>query len=88
MTTGRQYGIMARMAVMAVKTRRAAGIAMNRTKKMKAATIHIVAAPGLLFLNQRYIMKQQIIAYRSGAHLQLACWNQLHIEYQRSTSTG
>lgn len=88
MTTGRQYDIMARMAVMAVKTRRAAGIAMNRTKKMKAATIHIVAAPGLLFLNQRYIMKQQIIAYRSGAHLQLACWNQLHIEYQRSTSTG
>lgn len=88
MTTGRQYGIMARMAVMAVKTRRAAGIAMNRTKKMKAATIHIVAAPGLLFLNQRYIMKQQIIAYRSGAHLQLACWNQLHIEYQRSTSMG
>lgn len=73
---------------MAVKTRRAAGIAMNRTKKMKAATIHIVAASGLLFLNQRYIMKQQIIAYRSGAHLQLACWNQLHIEYQRSTSTG
>lgn len=61
MTTGRQYDIMARMAVMAVKTRRAAGIAMNRTKKMKAATIHIVAAPGLLFLNQRYIMKQQII---------------------------
>lgn len=88
MTTGRQYGIMARMAVTSVKTRRAAGIAMFRTKKMKAATIHIVAAPGLLFLNQRYIMKQQIIAYRSGAHLQLACWNQLHIEYQRSTSTG
>lgn len=88
MTTGRQYGIMARMAVTAVKTRRAAGIAMFRTKKMKAATIHIVAAPGLLFLNQHYIMKQQIIAYRSGAHLQLACWNQLHIEYQRSTSTG
>lgn len=49
MTTGRQYGIMARMAVMAIKTMRAAGIAMNRTKKMKAATIHIVAAPGLLF---------------------------------------
>ena len=49
MTTGRQYGIMARMAVTAVKTRRAAGIAMVRTKKMKAATIHIVAAPGLLF---------------------------------------
>ena len=73
---------------MAVKTMRAAGIAMERTKKMKAATIHIVAAPGLLFLNQRYIMKQQIIAYRSGAHLQLACWNQLHIEYQRSTSMG
>ena len=88
MTTGRQYSIMARMAVMAVKTRRAAGIAMNRTKKMKAATIPIVAAPGLLFLNQRYIMKQQIIAYRSGVHLQLACWNQLHIEYQRSTSMG
>ena len=88
MTTGRQYSIMARMAVIAVKTRRAAGIAMLRTKKMKAATIHIVAAPGLLFLNQRYIMKQQIIAYRSGAHLQLACWNQLHIEYQRSTSMG
>lgn len=88
MTTGRQYDIMARMAVMAVKTRRAAGIAMNRTKKMKAATIHLVAAPGLLFLNQRYIMKQQIIAYRSGAHLQLACWNQLHIEYHRSTSMG
>lgn len=88
MTTGRQYGIMARMAVMAAKTRRAAGIAMFRTKKMKAATIPIVAAPGLLFLNQRYIMKQQIIAYRSGAHLQLACWNQLHIEYQRSTSMG
>lgn len=88
MTTGRQYSIMARMAVMAVKTRRAAGIAMNRTKKMKAATIPIVAAPGLLFLNQRYIMKQQIIAYRGGAHLQLACWNQLHIEYQRSTSMG
>ena len=88
MTIGRQYGIMARMAVMAIKTMRAAGIAMNRTKKMKAATIPIVAAPGLLFLNQRYIMKQQIIAYRSGAHLQLACWNQLHIEYQRSTSMG
>ena len=88
MTTGRQYGIMTRMAVMAAKTMRATDIAMNRTKKMKAATIHIVAAPGLLFLNQRYIMKQQIIAYRSGAHLQLACWNQLHIEYQRSTSTG
>lgn len=88
MTTERQYGIMTRMAVIAVKTRRAAGIAMLRTKKMKAATIHIVAAPGLLFLNQRYIMKQQIIAYRSGAHLQLACWNQLHIEYQRSTSMG
>lgn len=33
MTTGRQYGIMARMAVMAAKTRRAAGIAMFRTKK-------------------------------------------------------
>lgn len=76
------------MAVMEVKTMRATGIAMDRTKKMKAATIPIVAAPGLLFLNQRYIMKQQIIAYRSGAHLQLACWNQLHIEYQRSTSTG
>lgn len=88
MTTGRQYDIMAGMAVMAVKTMRAAGIAMERTKKMKAATIHIVAAPRLLFLNQRYIMKQQIIAYRSGAHLQLACWNQLHIEYQRSTSMG
>ena len=88
MTTGRQYGIMARMAVTAAKTMRATDIAMNRTKKMKAATIHIVAAPGLLFLNQRYIMKQQIIAYRSGAHLQLACWNQLHIEYQRSTSMG
>ena len=88
MTTGRQYGIMAKMAVMEVKTMRATGIAMDRTKKMKAATIPIVAAPGLLFLNQRYIMKQQIIAYRSGAHLQLACWNQLHIEYQRSTSTG
>lgn len=42
----------------------------------------------VVFLNQRYIMKQQIIAYRSGAHLQLACWNQLHIEYQRSTSMG
>lgn len=76
------------MAVMEVKTMRATGIAMDRTKKMKAATIPIVAAPGLLFLNQRYIMKQQIIAYRSGAHLQLACWNLLHIEYQRSTSTG
>lgn len=88
MTTGRQYGIMARMAVTAAKTMRATDIAMNRTKKMKAATIPIVAAPGLLFLNQRYIMKQQIIAYRSGAHLQLACWNQLHIEYQRSTSMG
>lgn len=88
MTTGRQYGIMARMAVTAAKTMRATGIAMLRTKKMKAATIPIVAAPGLLFLNQRYIMKQQIIAYRSGAHLQLACWNQLHIEYQRSTSMG
>lgn len=49
MTTGRQYGIMARMAVTAVKTRRAAGITMNRTKKMKAATIPIVAAPRLLF---------------------------------------
>ena len=49
MTIGRQYGIMTRMAVIAVKTRRAAGIAMLRTKKMKAATIHIVAAPGLLF---------------------------------------
>ena len=49
MTTGRQYGIMARMAVTAVKTRRAAGIAMERTKKMKAATIPIVAATGLLF---------------------------------------
>lgn len=71
-----------------VKAMRATGIAMERTKKMKAATIPIVAAPGLLFLNQRYIMKQQIIAYRSGAHLQLACWNQLHIEYQRSTSMG
>lgn len=88
MTVRRQYGIMARMAVMAVKAKRAAGITMERTKKMKAATIPIVAAPGLLFLNQRYIMKQQIIAYRSGAHLQLACWNQLHIEYQRSTSMG
>ena len=88
MTIGRQYGIMARMAVTAAKTMRATDIAMNRTKKMKAATIPIVAAPGLLFLNQRYIMKQQIIAYRSGAHLQLACWNQLHIEYQRSTSMG
>lgn len=88
MTTGRQYGIMARMAVIAVKAKRATGIAMFWTKKMKAATIPIVAAPGLLFLNQRYIMKQQIIAYRSGAHLQLAYWNQLHIEYQRSTSTG
>ena len=61
MTTGRQYGIMAKMAVMEVKTMRATGIAMLRTKKMKAATIPIVAAPGLLFLNQRYIMKQQII---------------------------
>lgn len=49
MTTERQYGIMARMAMMAVKTMRATGIAMFRTKKMKAATIHIVAAPGLLF---------------------------------------
>ena len=88
MTTGRQYGIMARMPMTAVKTMRATDIAMNRTKKMKAATIPIVAAPGLLFLNQRYIMKQQIIAYRSEAHLQLACWNQLHIEYQRSTSMG
>lgn len=88
MTTGRQYGIMTRMAVTAAKTMRTTDIAMNRTKKMKAATIPIVAAPGLLFLNQRYIMKQQIIAYRSGAHLQLACWNQLHIEYQRSTSMG
>lgn len=88
MTVRRQYGIMAWMAVMAVKTRRAASIAMNRTKKMKAATIHIVAAPGLLFLNQRYIMKQQIIAYRSGAHLQVACWNQLHIEFQRRSAMG
>ena len=76
------------MAVMEVKTMRATGIAMDRTKKMKAATIPIVAAPGLLFLNQRYIMKQQIIAYRSGAHLQLACWNQLHIEYQRRSAMG
>ena len=33
MTIGRQYGIIARMAVMAIKTMRAAGIAMNRTKK-------------------------------------------------------
>lgn len=33
MTTGRQYDIMAGMAVMAVKTMRAAGIAMERTKK-------------------------------------------------------
>lgn len=33
----------------------------GQDKKMKAATIPIVAAPGLLFLNQRYIMKQQII---------------------------
>ena len=33
MTVRRQYGIMAWMAVMAVKTRRAAIIAMNRTKK-------------------------------------------------------
>ena len=49
MTTERQYGIMARMAVTAVKTMKATGIAMVRTKKMKAATIHIVAAPGLLF---------------------------------------
>ncbi len=49
------------MAVMEVKTMRATGIAMDRTKKMKAATIPIVAAPGFLFLNQRYIMKQQII---------------------------
>ena len=49
MTTGRQYGIMARMAVTAAKTMRATDIAMNRTKKMKAATIPIVAAPGLLF---------------------------------------
>lgn len=49
MTTGRQYGIMARMAVTAVKTMRTAGIAIFRTKKMKAATIPIVAAPGLLF---------------------------------------
>lgn len=49
MTTGRQYGIMARMAVTAVKTMSTTGIAMVRTKKMKAATIHIVAAPGLLF---------------------------------------
>lgn len=73
MTTERQYGIMARMTVMAVKTMKATGIAMAKTKKMKAATIHIVAAPGLLFLNQRYIMKQQIIAYRSGAHLRVAC---------------
>lgn len=48
MTTGRQYGIMARMAVTAVKTRRAAGIAMFRTKKMKAATIHIVAGPRIV----------------------------------------
>lgn len=40
---------MARMAVMAVKAMRATVIAMVRTKKMKAATIHIVAAPGLLF---------------------------------------
>lgn len=61
MTTARHYGIMAKMAVMEVKTMRATGIAMDRTKKMKAATIPIVAAPGLLFLNQRYIMKQQII---------------------------
>ena len=88
MTTGRQFGIMTRMTVTAVKTMRATVIAMVRTKKMKAATIHIVAAPGLLFLNQRYIMKQQIIAYRSGAHLQVACWNQLHIEYQRRSAMG
>lgn len=33
MTTGRQYGIMARMAVTAAKTMRATDIAMNRTKK-------------------------------------------------------
>lgn len=49
MTTERQYGIMARMAMTTVKAMRATGIAMVRTKKMKAATIHIVAAPGLLF---------------------------------------
>ena len=49
MTTGRQYGIMARMTVIAVKAKRTAGIAMERTKKMKAATIPKVAAPGLLF---------------------------------------
>ena len=35
MTTGRQYGIMARMAVTAAKTMRATDIAMNRTKKNK-----------------------------------------------------
>lgn len=33
MTTGRQYGIMARMPMTAVKTMRATDIAMNRTKK-------------------------------------------------------
>ena len=49
MTTGRQYGIVARIAVTTVKTMKATGIAMERTKKMKAATIPIVAAPGLLF---------------------------------------
>lgn len=49
MTTERQYGIVTRMAEMAVKTMRATDIAMVRTKKMKAATIPIVAAPGLLF---------------------------------------
>lgn len=33
MTTGRQYGIMTRMAVTAAKTMRTTDIAMNRTKK-------------------------------------------------------
>lgn len=49
MTTEGQYGIVARMAVTAAKTMRTTDIAMERTKKMKAATIPIVAAPGLLF---------------------------------------
>lgn len=36
------------MAVMEVKTMRATGIAMDRTKKMKAATIPIVAGPRIV----------------------------------------
>ena len=50
----------------------------GQDKKHEGRNYSHSRGPRIVVLNQRYIMKQQIIAYRSGAHLHMVCWNQLH----------